>query len=307
MSRTVRPFEVVFLTNFSDSCFRAIPGLAQLGDVIDLRLTILHAYGAGEADRRQAEQNLRSFFPEADHYASCRRVLAPGTAVDAVKRLAAEQSLDLIVAPAGDPLGLPRLGHKSIRSRLVTETRTPVWTLGRGTLPQRLARSPRHVACCVETEEGSRAHIRLASQYARSIDATLHLIRLLPDIHEGSILDLSFTKPFDAAHAAQDVQLAGGGTTCPEAHLIDRWRLARTLTTIEADIVFVDGTRWMNRGWFMPRVDRMIDSLPCPTVCVDSSMKALNWHLPRTSAHQMRVQPAFELAGSHVGALAEAH
>ncbi|MEZ5288868.1 MAG: universal stress protein [Vicinamibacterales bacterium] len=155
----VRPFEVVFLTNFSNLCFRAIPSLAQMSDDIDMRLTIVHA--AGEtADTRPLENNLRNFFSEADAFSRCRRILERGTPVDAVQRLATRQPIDLVVAPAGDPLGMPRIGHRSLRSRLVRECPAPVWTHGPAALHRRGVRRPRRVACVVEEGHSSRTHLQ---------------------------------------------------------------------------------------------------------------------------------------------------
>ena len=78
----MRPFEVLFLTNFSDLCFRAIPAVAQMSDELDLRLTIMHAAPAS-ADAPGLEDNLRNFFPEADHFSACRRLLERASVADA--------------------------------------------------------------------------------------------------------------------------------------------------------------------------------------------------------------------------------
>lgn len=304
----VRPFEVLFLTNFSDSCFRAIPALAQLGDEVDLRLTILHAFDEARSDRSQLEANIRSFFPEADNYAGCRRLLVPGSPVDAVQRLRAERPVDLIVAPAGDPLGLPRFGHTSLRTRLVRDTGTPILTMGAGTRAKRLAQPTRTVACCVDLDATGFAHLRLAADYARSLNATLKIVHVLPEIDEGSIVSLAYAEPFDARAAARQLRRAGAFVESePEVHVASRDALHRKLAQLSADVVFLDGRRWMSGGWFSSRMSRMVDAMPCPGVCVDPSRLDLQWNLPRNLSRAARASFAFEMAPARAGEFALTH
>ena len=49
------PLEVVFLTNFSDTCFRVIPSIAQMVDDLSIHLTILHSFEPGKRNRSEAE------------------------------------------------------------------------------------------------------------------------------------------------------------------------------------------------------------------------------------------------------------
>lgn len=303
-----RPFDVLFLTNFSDSCFRAIPALAQLGDEIDMRLTIVHAIGTGAHDRGQLEPKIRSFFPEADHYASCRRMLVPGTPIDAVRHLRSERPVDLVVAPAGDPLGLPRLGHTSLRARLVRESGAPVMTLGRGAMSGRLTRPTRTVACALEMGSTGRVHLRLAAAYAQSLGAALHVVQVLPDIDDGSLVTLARAEAFDEDSVAR--QLRRAGTSRPAAvtlHASTRDRLPRLLTECNADVAFLDGTRWMHRRWLTARMSRFVDALPCPAVCVDSADDHLVWYLPRNPARAVRAGFPFEMVAGRAGAFAIAH
>ncbi len=127
MSASPHPLDVLFLTNFSDYCFRSIPSLALLADNFALRLTLMHVYDPARTSARAAADLLDSFFPEADRYASCRRVAAPGPLLGAVKRHQQLWPVNLIVAPASDPLGWPRLGERSVRARLLDKDNTPHW------------------------------------------------------------------------------------------------------------------------------------------------------------------------------------
>lgn len=284
MHATRRPFDVLFLTNFSESCFKAIPALAQMCDAIEMRLTILHTYQ--EASRlRELESDLRSFFPEADDYGCCRRVLSPGSPLDGVRRMQAEGHVDLVVAPAGDPLGLPRVGHRSLRSQLMTSDGTPMWTIGNGTPSRRLVRPARSVACCLELGRKGRVHLKLACQYARAMHASLHVIQVMPEIHEGNLLLLATADPFDDACAAADVRRFGGGDAPePEVHVTDRTRLAELLARRDIDVVFLDANRWIRRSWFAPRIDRLADRLPCAAVYVDAEREDVHWQFTQNPA-----------------------
>ena len=107
MSVTPHPLDILFLTNFSDFCFRTIPSIAQMADELPVRLTLLNAYDPETTTPRQATETLRSFFPEADRYRSCRRVSVAGPLVSAVRRYLEIWPVNLIVAPASDSIGFP--------------------------------------------------------------------------------------------------------------------------------------------------------------------------------------------------------
>lgn len=284
MNASTRPLEVLFLTNFSNLCFQAIPALAQMSDDIDMRLTILHASG-DSADVRPMEENLRNFFPEADHFSRCRRVLERGRPLEAVRRLRAEQPVDLVVAPAGDPLGMPRIGHSSLRSGLVRDLGVPLWTNGPSTQPKRLVRAVRNVACVMQDGSPGRAHLRMAAQYAAAVNARLHVVRTVDALFdEGKLLMLAFDYPFervDAEHALQN-ELADTGLV-PELHLASPRRLGDVLSRIDADIVFLDAARWTGFRWLRRRMHGMLDRLPCPAVCIDSAGREQVWPLRRSS------------------------
>ncbi|MGE0449482.1 MAG: hypothetical protein AB7Q29_07855 [Vicinamibacterales bacterium] len=293
MVHATRPFDVLFLTNFSDSCFRAIPALAQMCDEFDLRLTFLHTYRESRNGMGDLESNLRSFFPEADAYGGCRRVLLPGTPLDGVRQIRSEATVDLVVAPAGDPLGLPRVGHRSLRSQLMSSDGTPMWTIATGTLTRRLLRPARTVACCLEVGRSGRGHLKLACQYARALRASLHVIQILPDIHEGNLLLLATADPFDADCAAAEVyRVAGGDAPEPGVHVTDRPGLADLLTRCEVDVVFLDAACWMHRSWLAPRMNRLAEGLPCPAVYVNADREDVKWQLTRNPSRHVAGEAA---------------
>lgn len=290
MTHDSRPFDVLFLTNFSDACFRAIPAVAQMCDVLETRLTIVHAYQPGNDVRgrrtataapAQLAGKLNSFFPEADAYRWTRRVLLPGTPLEAVSRLRRDQAIDLLIAPQRDALGAPRLGRHSWRSQLVLDGRTPVWTVGHVPGLARLARRARHVACCVDLHPAGRHHLKLACDYAAATGSMLHVIYMLPDeIHEGLMLTLGYAEPFDREQALAEVRAVVDQTPLmPEVHVSDRSSLAGLVTDLELDAVFVDGRRWTNRSWFGRRMNRGLESLGCAVFCVDANRDSVSWNL----------------------------
>lgn len=278
MHRATRPFEIVFLTNFSDACFRAIPALAQLADEIDMRLTLLHASGSDTAQQASRESDIRSFFAEADQYPACRRLVVPGSPIDAIRRVQAESPVDLVVAPAGDPLGLPRIGHNSLRSRLIHECGTPVWTCGHAVPARQLSRPTRTIVCTIDDDRPGVSHVRLASEYANRLGATLQLVQVVPDIDEGSLL-LAYAERTDEK-ALRAVKGAGATDRLAGPPLLtDRRGLANLLRTCAADLVFTDGQPWLTRQWLARRVSATLDALPCPVICADSRRKDVTWHL----------------------------
>ena len=91
--------DVLFLTNFSDYCYRSIPAIAQMADALHMRLTILNAYDPAKTSDSEAEQQVNSFYPEADRYAHCRRMAVAGRVVDVVRRHVSLWPTNLLVVP----------------------------------------------------------------------------------------------------------------------------------------------------------------------------------------------------------------
>ena len=264
-----RALHVAFLTNFSDTCFRVIPALAQLCDAVTVQLTLVHAYEPARESARVVDATLRSFFPEAQRYAGCRRLAIAGTPVTAVRQLEDAGRLDLVVAPAGDPLGLPRFTHSSLRARLVRDVSAPMWTVGPGASASVLGRPHRNVACCVHVGRSGWAHLRRACDYAQALGAALHVIHVLPDVHDGSLLRLAYAEPFDeAATAARVRALSEQPDVTPRRHAVPARDLRAALDAIDADIVFVDGAQWITRRLVARRVSHTLDGLRRPVVCV---------------------------------------
>lgn len=281
------PMEVVFLTSFSDTCFRAIPSVAQMVDDLSVHLTILHAYDPAKRQRADAEAWLRSFFPEADRYRRARRVVAPGHPVEALKRLAASQQVDLVICPGSDALGLPRIGQRPLRGRVVHDCGLPVWTIGRRADPARLYRPVKNVACWMDYG-GDASHVDFAAEYASKLGAKLHLLHVLPEIHDGMVLPSLAQQPLHPDGIRESVaqrlsrfpvqpviHVHGGNGRKSKAELTSRHDIDVLFTTVHRS----PATDWLYSDF------RSIDRCPCPVVAIGHGSVPPVWSLQRGSAH----------------------
>jgi hypothetical protein len=290
--QNTRPLEIVFLTNFADYSYRSIPAIAQMADDFAVRLTIVHticgAHDAGaEADARA---QLASFFPEADLYTYCRRILMGGHPVEAVQYLREMQPVDLVIAPASDPLGLPRIGHRSLRARLMRECGVPVWTISRRTDIEKVRAVPRRVACWVDFDDCDLHHFEFALEYAWKLDLPLHILHTLPPADEAMIFAQG--RPLHANAVLSELRKRIGRSPVPlHCHVAESgWRATEKLIRrCGADIVFVADRGPLWNSW-LPSKHSLLDNCPCPAVCVPSNLQIPVWNL----LHE-RKRPGFEV------------
>jgi len=276
-----RPLEVVFLTNFTDFCYRSIPAIAQMADDFSMRLTIvnttIHRQPTAE-DRTR----LKSFFPEADSYPRCRRIVTKGDPIEAVKRLSMVDPIDLVIAPASDPLGLPHFWHSSLRTRLMRDSRIPLWTIDRRTQPSRLRKAPQRVGCWIDFHKGWTNHLAFAAAYASATGAELHVLHALPEIVEGLLLlndeplhrntiVEAVSREVNSLAVPVQIHVAGGDTKRTRAKLMERTGL---------DIVFAAEQNLRLPSWLAPRPRLMNESI-CPVVYVPVDTEVPVWSLSR--------------------------
>ena len=281
------PLDILFLTNFSDYCFRAIPAIAQMADAFKVRLTIMHVYDPNRTSKAAAEDRTRSFFPEADRYSACSRVTVAGPILAAVKRHLETWPINLIVAPSSDVIGLPQLGQSSLRAALVRECGVPLWTLGRRVNMEALPKPVRNVACWLDFNEDQTNHVYFAAQYARALGAKLHLLRALPHISEGALVHPDDTeKALHPRLAIQELkQLCDAAEISPELHLgvgEGSRNLNRMLRAAEADVVFFGREESWLADWLGLGL-RRADAAPCPAVYISDQMNVPLWNLERGS------------------------
>lgn len=283
MLRSPHPLDILFLTNFSDYCFRAIPSIAQMADSLSIRLTLMHVYDPARTNVRAAEEKLASFFPEADRFRSCQRVARPGPIIEAVKRHLDVWPVNLIVAPASDPIGVPRIGERSLRARLIEECGLPVWTIGRRVHSPKLVKPVRNVACWLEHNLLGAPHLPFAMEYAHRVGANLHVLRALPAIHEGS-LALAAHEDYamhpDAA-SKEIARLCSGSPVRPHIHVTQgegRRALCKMLDDCDADLVFLRKGEWFLTRWLGLGL-RLGDFVPCPSIYIGDRISIPDWNL----------------------------
>jgi nucleotide-binding universal stress UspA family protein len=264
----------VFPTNFSHSCFRTIPAMAQWLDQPNSRLTLLHVYNPATTTRRCAESSLASFFAEAEHYGNCERILLEGGALESILSYCDANEPDLIVMPVSDRVGLPRFGHKSMRARILRHSRTPMWTVGRRIESESFSSPVRNVACWVNYDSTNLSHLREACSLALKLDATLQLIHVVPRVDEGTLVSvLDGYQPLHPKVAEE--RLNEMGVFLPvktEVHVAvgaTLTELPKLLKKCGADLMFAGEKQVLKQGWFSPKLNPVIEICPCPVVCLD--------------------------------------
>lgn len=305
------PLDILFLTNFSDYCYRAIPAIAQLADAFHTRLTLMHVFDPRRTTQEKAAQTLDSFFPEADRYPFCRRLAVPGPLLAAVKRHVEMWPVNLIAAPASDPIGLPRIGERSLRARIIEECGVPVWTIGRRVRPDRLLQPIKNVACWLDFYAPRQDHLNFAIELAHKLRATLHLVRTLPPIHEGSVVHASHAdRALHPASAAEEIlRMCAGAPLVPRIHVNwgeGRRSAAQLVADCEADLLVLRGdgfqfSRWVGLGvgWG--------DSVSCPAIYIGSQLTIPVWNLePGPAAVPAALPAAQSTRARHRQAVASA-
>jgi nucleotide-binding universal stress UspA family protein len=289
---STRPFEVLFLTDFSNACYRTIPAMAQMADEVDIRLTLLHAC-ADKANAAAAESKLRSFFPEATSYQGTQRVVVPTDVLNAVEQVRRVQPVDLIVAPSSDPLGLPHPWHHSLRAELLTHECGPFWTMGQAIQSTVLNRRTRNIGCWIDLDASDKRHISLAFTYASVVGAKLHLLSAMPNVDEGTLVSTLYSdSPLYPDGVARDIQdLVGWVPVKPEVHVqpgSSRRVIPQFVRDLQLDMLFVSKRNALRSGWMKRSLQSVVDRCTCPVICSDGS--ARHWHLKRGSAFEL--QPA---------------
>jgi len=268
--------EILFLTNYSDSNYQAIPAVTQLATSLPLNITLLHAYDPRESTHRKAEDQLHSFFAEAGQYGDCRRVAIPGLPLAAVRDFTATHRVDLIVMPESDRFGLPRLLHRSLRARLLRTVPIPLWTLGAATPARDFSRPIRNIACRMNYGAASILHFKLAANLAERLDARLHLIDVVPHTDEGALLaPLYSTRPLTAnAAVARIAEHAVFMKRAPEIHVSagsEPREIRRILERCDAGLLFCGENQAVRPNLLGPNLERFIDACGCPVVAVDAA------------------------------------
>lgn len=269
-----RALEVLFLTSFSDPCFRVTPALAQMADDLEMNLTLAHAYDDKRERLGDVELKLRSFFPEADGFGS-KRMVVTGDFLAAAERIVSERTVDMIVAPPSDPLGFWRL-LPSRRAALLEKAGTLLWTAGQDVSTRKLRSRPRNIACWLELDGAGAedaaeqsAALQVAGKYAEALSAQLHVLYVLPDVLEGTLRPPSAPLCADEVWEALRARIPSG-IKKPEVHVSSGGfrPVVDLLRRCDADLLVLGADQAMVSGWLGTRMSPLISQAPCPVICV---------------------------------------
>ena len=276
---------ILFPTNFSDSCFRAIRAVAQLADAFDIRLTIAHATRCQQPPHR----DIQSFFAEADHFDECRRITMEGAPAETIAELARQEQFDLIIAPGSDRIGLPRPFHRSIRTQLIRTIACPLWTTSRGLEAADFRRPIRTVAVALDGWDSNLRHLDLASAFAERIGARLRILTVLPSVSEGTLaLQAAAPQPLHPDRAlARIEELLSHWHRIPAVDLAigsPSREIPRMAAACSADLLFLSEYQ-STGGIFVAGITRTVNHSPCPVVCVPTDLSGhFQWSFRKAPA-----------------------
>lgn len=263
---------ILFATNFSDSCFRAIRAVAQLADTFKLQLTVAHA-DQSDTPRRQ---DLHSFFAEADHFGHCRRVTLSGPPAAAIAAYTKQHHFDLVLSPGSDRLGLPRPFHRSIRAGLLRDGASPVWTTSRGLEAADFRRPIRNIAVAIDGVEDGLQHLNLAAAFADRTGANLRLLTVVPDVSEGTLASNAVRpQPLHPEAAIERINaMLNGWHRTP---IVDvavgtaSQEIPRMAARFDTDLLFLSEAQSVS-GFFSDRISRTVSRSPSPVICVPAAL-----------------------------------
>jgi len=254
--------EIVFATDFSDSSHAVIPAVAQWVDTLGAKLTLLHVYNPNRTMYREAEVLLQSFFAEADNYPHCDRVLICGDPAEGIASYCERRSNILLMLPPSELTGLPRPWHRSMRARLIKRLSVPVWTLGRVNVGESTSSVHRHIGVWLGDPEEGLSHLQQAALYASETGGTLHLLHIVDEINEGSLIKpLTSAGPMgeEAADAwLQDIARSLDPACKVEVH-VAQGRIARELPRLlrrsGANMLMASHQAIVQNGWIGPAIN----------------------------------------------------
>jgi hypothetical protein len=286
--------KLAFLTRFSESCFDAIPAVAQWVDDVASSLTIIHVYDQRRTHRSDAQAQLNAFYAEADRYRTTRRVLLEGADVaGAVASYLEAQPHDLLLCPASDRVGFPRPWHKSTRAALLQTCDTPLWTVG-ARLDVRISPRIQRVGCLLSPHADCRSTLLAAERYALFHGAVLQLMAVA---HEPDVESLRRTLQQGIASAAEDRRLGVRVLTQSwESYMSthdDARSIRNMLSGARTDILFASKPMVVRQRFARVTVADFLDAAGCPVICVDEARQPPVWQLTTSDSAVVEVGSRF--------------
>lgn len=275
--------QIVFATNFSDACYRAIPAVASWVDTLKARLTILHVCDPKRYSPRASEAYLKSFFAEADLFCNCERVLKLGTPYEGIAEYAEKHPGALLVLPPSDRVGFPRPFHQSIRAKLLREHSCPIWTIGRPAEGRAVVNAEDNIACWLECPEDGITHLREAATLAAHKKARLHLLCTIPSIEEldegalGKVL--TSNSPFGEEYAEDWLKSIGHTLGIEyELHITAgsaRRVLPKMVKQTGASVLFVSRSSAIRSDSFGLKLNSALDACDHAVICFPPACQLL--------------------------------
>ena len=288
---------LLFLTNFTEACFQAIPALAEWADHEDARLSLLHVHCPGRTEEGRAHKAMQSFFAEADRYAKCERLLLAGDAETQIVSFCRETRPEIVFAPASHPTGIPRVRHRSLRASLLRKSNMRIWSRGRnGSRAPRKA--PENVAYIMSGHANWHGEATMAAHTAARYGAQFHMIHLTPHqpVHDGTLVgDIGIGHP--SLREEELTALTGSLPMEPIVHSStgDEFReLPRLVEESHASMVFLGERHAIRRGVFGYSVNRDLESRDCEFVCFPERAMAGDAQLDLESLGTYRLLPELQ-------------
>lgn len=287
--------KVLFATKFTSNCFSAIRAVAQLANTFRVSVTIARVDSADAPPNRA----LRSFFAEADHYESCRRVQLHGDPVQAIAELARNGAYDLVLAPRSSHRGIPRPLHRSKRATLLKCGNVPVWTGAQWLESADFMRPYRTIAVAIDGRSDALQHVRLAASFAARVGANLRLLTVVPTISEGTLVSSGIApEPLSADVAVDRMrELLGGWSQMPTVDVAvgaPEKEIPRMAGRCGADLLFLADSQCF-AGLFSRHISRTIDDAPCGVVAVPASISPdFSWTFTRSIPHPRKLAPGLD-------------
>jgi hypothetical protein len=268
--RDAPDLHLLFATNFSDACYRTASAIAQLAERCPLTLTIVHAVRPDDPVRERRRQ-LDAFMADADLDVDCRRLILEGhDPAGDVADLCAARRFDLVMAPGAPRRRWPGLPAPSFRSHLLTRCGVPLWTAGACLASTDFAHPIGTVSCLLDFDDNPASFLRLVSAFSRRLAARLRVLAVIAPVDDGTLAEvLTSDAPLTPARAAERIQELCAGQELPTIEVAQGERgreVRRMLGRNPTDLLFV-GRRHAAGPRFLQRT---LDRLPCPVVCVDS-------------------------------------
>lgn len=266
---------ILFPTSFSDACFQVVPALAQLADVCGIDLTIAHVKNRNTS-WSQARRELDSFFPEADHYAACQRLLLDGDPLEEIQLLAEQERFDIIMSPASDRIGFSRIFKRSFRGALLRRASVPLWTIGPALDRARFRHPLKTVGCLIDFETSDTSYLHRVQSFASRFNLRVRPIHLINPVDESTLARVCHSDiPLNPNVAANRIR-----SFFPNESLISgvevvvgdsNRKLPKLLNEGGVDLLFVGAGQSLRSMFLASRLQPYLHRLPCPVICMDGA------------------------------------